>query len=400
MKSLKQEFFADGCPVVNSRGMTFVELIIAMVIGLVVVAGAFVVFLNQTGAFRATRSVSVEQARLNIAFNTVKYNLRVAGFDGGTSYYYDGKSSGIYPVSFVNANGDGSPDGTYPYEVLVSYTPPNSSNDACQLIAQNYDQTSGKTSKSNNGTGGGNCDSEFVASPSSCWSSFYAGEVIISTGDIPCPKYSGTPPAINCVDKVSQHGQHYITLRAGQSECAGDVKNPTPQEDIAVINGALVMQQKMFYWGSSAYTAPSVVVVDSKGNPTYNSSPFNVPGTLYECEVYLPVAGNPPSSAPACLSGTTLALDDYVNYFSVSTLPSAYKTYSGDNFYYIYNLSISAESDAAITTSSSAFSVNTSYQGSNSSGASPLQGGRVISGYNIVKTLNASIYARNVMYGN
>ena len=101
----------------NNKGLTAVELIIALAISVIVVAAAAFILLTQSGVIRFNRSVSTEQQRLNTAFNTVRYSLRMAGFDYGNGYYAYSQGNPVPSVQVVNAAYPSNP-----YEVLVSYS--------------------------------------------------------------------------------------------------------------------------------------------------------------------------------------------------------------------------------------------------------------------------------------
>ena len=287
----------------NNKGLTLVELIIALAISVIVVAAAGFILLTQSGVIRFNRSVSTEQQRLNTAFNAVKYSLRMAGFDYGNSSI---KQGSVPPVQIiVNATYPNPYEVLYnPYEVLVSYS------------------------------------------------------------------------------KVSS-------------------ANPVPPPNI-------VISQVLFYWGNNITNG-------------YNfNAPFNTPGNLYECQVAPPVVIPPTVPTPTCIPNTTITLGDYINNFSVT--PQGYNSFNNPLLsYYItstspagqievhysgtnvpseppyLNLSITGESNVALS-DSPAYSVNVPYN-SNTGGAGAKGNAGQIVGNNVLKTLNSSVFLRNVYYG-
>ncbi len=364
----------------DAKGLTFVELLIALSIALIVVAAAYYILLYQSGVFRASKSIAVEQERLDNAFNTVKFNLRFAGFDYGSGFYYLNEGPNVpFPVTVIQAGGLGNNN---PYEVLISRNALVVPNSSCTLTAHNFPK---------------NCSAEYDVTPQSCMTNFYRGQLLTGFSYVPCPKYkssaTGKTPTI-CIDQV---GPTYVKISPtkGNSPCP-DTANNVPPESIAVLSGASIIRQYVFYWGNSPYTAPPVI--DTGGNVIYsNKSPFNVPGDLYECTAYLP-ANSSNLKNLYCLKDTVVELDDYVNYFNISPVATTGVTYYGNTYYYAYNLSISAESNVAITTSPS-YSVYTLFTNSYNGGAPEQRQGVNIPGYNIVKTLSQSVYLRNVKNG-
>lgn len=69
------------------RGMNLVELMIAMALGLVVVAGAGQIFLSNTQAFRLQDSVSNMQQSSQLVMEMILADIRRAGLDMGTASY-------------------------------------------------------------------------------------------------------------------------------------------------------------------------------------------------------------------------------------------------------------------------------------------------------------------------
>lgn len=310
----------------GEAGLTLVELLVSLSIILIVVAAAYFIFLYQTGVFRESKSISVEQERLNIAFNAVRYKLRIAGYDYGSGFYYQ-SCPPLYPVYFFNAADSlkGGVTNAYPFEVLISYDTIPGSYSSVFLI----DELNTLTNKINN-----------------------------------------------------------LKLLRGLLCSTGVLQLTRTILGILNFSKQNVVNQTMFYWGPSSYNAPPV----SKLNGRIIRSPYNVPGVLYECSLVYPT--NSPGNPPVCLSGTVLELDNYVNNFNI-VANAGYKSAAG--YYYSYIVSISVESNVAVTPSP-AYSVHTLFTKS-PAGATPQQeSGVAIPGYNIVKTLTASVYLRNVKY--
>lgn len=331
----------------NEKGLSAVELIIALAISLLVVAAAGFILLTQSGVIRLNKSVSTEQQRLNTAFNTVRYSLRMAGFDYGRSYYIQAGS--VPPVQIVQAAYPNNP-----YEVLVSYSSVASGSNPCVL------------------TPNGAVPGEF--SYSGYCPNFYVGQSLniinpIPVGNSPLP----TPPIVLCITKLPA-GKFIQTnppgAAAGPNVCSA---NPVPPKSIGGGNVSSI-NQLLFYWGNTAYNF---------------NSPFDVPGNLYECMVN-PVQLEPPAAvaytAPTCAANTTVTLSDYINSFVVTT-SNQLNQY---NQPYLYDVSITGESNVALS-DSPAYSVHTAYN--------PNAVGVSSAGTNILKTLNSSVFLRNVYYG-
>ncbi|MCL4542546.1 MAG: hypothetical protein M1458_02205 [Deltaproteobacteria bacterium] len=334
----------------NINGLTAVELIIALTISLIIVGAAAYILLSQSGAMRLSRSVSTEQENLNIVFNTVKYNLRMAGFDYGNNYYSTHGSAPPVEIFQPDYPND-------PYEVLISYsTLINDYQGACYVTQDgaNYDL-------------GSNCNIN----------NFYEGQ-IINIIDPSAPSTGAlSSPGTLCVTGEPADGK--IQTRPGNTQHICPFNNSNPPN---IPSGGYVstIQQVLFYWGNQYY-----------GNRTSGfNPPFNQAGNLYECVLAQPTNVQP--APTSCEPNTTIMLDGNVNDFSITPLGSE----NSEGYYYLYALTISGSSGAAVTPSP-AFSVNTDYN-PNMSGANPQQNGSAIPGYNIVKTLGANIFLRNVYY--
>lgn len=354
----------------SNNGLTVLELIIGLVISLVIVGAASYIFLSQSGAIRVSKSVSVEQQRLNNAFSTVKYNLRMAGFDNGSYYFYQLATSAalvnpiyILPVMITD------PDyaNNQPYEVLINYFSPTAGS---SCIAD------GNTGATLNYTGQCNFTKNNI-------------------GDILIISAPGAPPPLAnpntfCITNVSSASPPTVTISPGAvgGILCGSVDNPIPPNDktatgiITVYNS---LKQVLFYWGNQSYGTQ---------NSGFNH-PFNQKGILYKCAALPPPTEATESNPPTCAPNTTIQLDDNVNNFSIVPLAGNINPITLQP--YIYVLSISGASNVAVTPSSPAYGVNTGYN-PNLSGANPQQNGTTIPGYNVIKTLNANIFLRNVYY--
>ena len=336
---------------VNEKGLSAVELIIALAISLLVVAAAGFILLTQSGVIRLNKSVSTEQQRLNTAFNTVRYSLRMAGFDYGQSFYIQAGS--VPPVQVVQASYP-----TNPYEVLVSYSAVVNGSNPCVLTPV-----------------GAGAPGEF--SYSGYCPNFYVGQSLNIINPIPIGNNPLPPlPITLCITKLPA-GKFIQTnppgAAAGPNTCPA---NPVPPKSIG--GGSVSsISQVLFYWG----------------NTTYNfNAPFDVPGNLYECMVN-PVQLEPPAAAayaaPTCAANTTITLSDYINNFTVTPSNQLSNNFNPPQPY-LYNISITGESNVALS-DSPAYSVHTAYN-ANAAGVSPR-------GTNILKTLNSSVFLRNVYYG-
>ena len=338
---------------VNEKGLSAVELIIALAISLLVVAAAGFILLTQSGVIRLNKSVSTEQQRLNTAFNTVRYSLRMAGFDYGQSFYI--QAGTVPPVQVVDAAYP-----TNPYEVLVSYSAVVNGSSPC-VLTPNANVSAHAASAIYNL--GANCNIN----------NFYSGQLINITNPIPLSgQVLPPPPIILCVTKIVSTTSIQVNPGNGNGHaCSGS--NPIPPNNVGRGNVSSV-NQILFYWGNTAYNF----------NP-----PFDVPGNLYECMVN-PIQLEPPAAAayaaPTCAANTTITLSDYINSFAVNPLNQLNQY----NQPYLYTVSITGESNVAIS-DSPAYSVHTAYN-ANAAGVSPR-------GTNILKTLNSSVFLRNVYYG-
>ena len=384
----------------NNKGLTLVELIIALAISVIVVAAAGFILLTQSGVIRFNRSVSTEQQRLNTAFNTVRYSLRMAGFDYGNSYYIQAGS--VPSVQVVQASYP-----TNPYEVLVSYSAVVNGSSPCVL-----------TPNANSNSNSASARFDLCANPNvpcSCnINNFYIGQVINITN--PTPLNNNPLPAAPitfCVTNVLTNSNAIVVNPGkGNNPCGTD--NLVPPKSIGGGNVSSV-NQILFYWGNNP-NAPY--------NDNYNfNPPFNVQGNLYECTLSK-IFIEPPApgaggiyTAPQC--SNTIILSDYINNFAVT--PQGYSFSSPLLSYYItsaspagqievyysngtniaeppyLNLSITGESNVALS-DSPAYSVNVPYN-SNAGGVGAKGNAGQVVGNNVLKTLNSSVFLRNVYYG-
>ena len=368
----------------NNSGLTLVELIIAMAISVIVVAAAGFILLTQSGVIRFNRSVSTEQQRLNTAFNTVRYSLRMTGFDYGNDYY--AQAGSVPPVQVFNASYP-----TNPYEVLVSYSAIVNASSPCVLTPNAGSNSNSASARFNLGA---NCNVN----------NFYIGQVINITNPTPLNNSPlPTAPITFCVTNVLINSDAIIVNPGnGNNPCGTD--NPVPPKSIGGGDVSSV-NQILFYWGNTAYNF---------------NAPFDVPGNLYECTVSS-IVKEPPASgaytAPQC--SNTIILSDYINNFAVT--PQGYSFSSPLLSYYItsvspagqievyysngtniaeppyLNLSITGESNVALS-DSPAYSVNVPYN-SNAGGVGAKGNAGQIVGNNVLKTLNSSLFLRNVYYG-
>jgi hypothetical protein len=149
-----------------------------------------------------------------------------------------------------------------------------------------------------------------------------------------------------------------------------------------ITNVSSELKQVMFYWGNEIYGTKN-----SGFNP-----PYNIPGNLYKCELS--------QLSPAiCKTNTTILIDNYINSFIITPtnkldINHIYKP----GQYYLYNISIIAESNVALS-KSAAFSIHVPYN-SNINGVNAIGNAGQIIGNNILKNINASIFLRNIYYGN
>ncbi|MHB1663874.1 MAG: PilW family protein [bacterium] len=364
----------------NENGVTLIELIIAVVISLLVLAAASFILLSQSGVFRSQNSISTEQQNLNIAYNKLKYSLRLAGFDYGSNYFYASKgttttTTGVPPVQIVPANYP-----TSPFAILIANFSVINNGAPCVLTAvanQNANATS----------------SEFNLGQNCNIANFTAGQLLSFQNPTPLQGKSLSGSMIFCITNV-QTAAKKIQLSPGNGigVCPNN-PNPIPPNGVAGGNIS-ILTQTMFYWGNAAYS------FNSPFNGI-NSLTKQPDGGLYECQIMpaVNITTEPAGFFPACYPNTTMRLDNYITEFSVNpslttNLPLSNSLIQGisagynASSIYLYNLLIQGETNTVISDSPN-YSVNSKYN-SNLSNSS---------GYNISETLNSNVFLRNVYYG-
>lgn len=403
---------------INNNGLTIVELIIALVISLLVVGAASFILLSQSGVFRVSRSVSTEQQRLNTAFNTVKYSLRMAGFDYGQKIFvsdYVNQANLSEPPLLppVQVYPFAGPVASEPYEVLVMYDAPVNPAGACTITSASFP----------------NGSAIFKVSGGCIAGDFAPGQIINIINPIFTPKAAASPlkpPITLCVTKViaatgeiqANPGNGIGGVGAGAGAVCAANPNAVPPDSVAGGNPS-VLTQVLFYWGNNSAVYQAV-----NGNPN-PFAPFDNPGALYECTVG-PNAANltapfyvlePPYSAytpPTCWNNTVLMLDDYVSSINITPLPAGgaapplintiqWPVYAGGAAAKIYaptyneTLSIAGESNVALS-DSPAYSVNVPYNGNANGVGAKGNAGQVV-GNNILNSLSSNVFLRNINYG-
>ncbi len=409
----------------GNKGLTVVELIIALAISLIVVGAASFILLSQSGVFRASRSISTEQQRLNTAFNTVRYSLRMAGFDYGQK---------IFMTDYINQAASGSSPllppvqvypaapGVNPYEIFIMYNTAVNPSDPCTITSAAAPQGSAIFNVS------GGCSA----------GDFTPGQIITIVNPVFAPKVAASPPKppiTLCVTHVSvpagqiqaNPGNGVGGVGAGAGAVCAANPNKVPPDSVA--GGSVsVLKQVMFYWGnSSADPLPA-----GTGNPPFDFpagnlfAPFDYAGALYECTVG-PNATNPNApfyvleppyystspaayTPPTCLNNNVLKLDSYVSSITVSPVlnnqcvpgspPSNNCWPVAAGFpapAYNDNLSITGESNVALS-DSPAYSIHVPYNG-NLNGVNAKGNAGQIVGNNILKMLTSNIFLRNINYG-
>lgn len=100
----------------NPHGFTLVELLVAMVIGMLVASGAYSVFFSTTRTARKQEQVSEIQQNLRVAMERISQDIRQAGFglpeDGSPLSYATGESttSGTWSAPITTSNSTSAPD--------------------------------------------------------------------------------------------------------------------------------------------------------------------------------------------------------------------------------------------------------------------------------------------------
>ncbi len=84
MKKIKKKKFT-ACILRNGKGVTLIELMIALVIAGIVVAGIYRVFIAQSKAYTVQDQVVEVQQSIRSAMEIISRDLRMAGFDGNST---------------------------------------------------------------------------------------------------------------------------------------------------------------------------------------------------------------------------------------------------------------------------------------------------------------------------
>ncbi len=345
--------------ITNENGVTLIELIIAVAISLLVLAAASFILLSQSGVFRSQNSISKEQQNLNIAYNKLKYSLKLAGFDYGSNYFYTSpgqlQNGVIPPVQIVSANYKANP-----FALLITNFSVINNGAPCVLTAVANANANATSSEFNLGQ---NCN---IAN-------FTIGQLLSFQNPTPIKGKSPSGSMIFCITNV-QTAANKIQLSPGNGVgvCPNN-PNPIPPNGVAEGNVS-ILTQTMFYWGNAAYSSPP---------PPFNgiNSLTKQPnGGLYECEIMpaVNITTEPAGFFPSCYQNTTMRLDNYITNFSVTPTPSPY----------LYNLLIQGETNTVISDSPN-YSVDSKYNSNL----------RNAQGYNIDETLNSNVFLRNVYYG-
>ena len=379
----------------NEKGFTLVELIIALAISVIVVAAAGFILLTQSGVIRLSRSVSAEQQNLNVAFNTVRYSIRSAGFDQGQQVFVDNQTT-ILPVLIIPSQTYGGV--TYPYEVEISYFPPPQTSPSLMNLG------AGCTISNPTGT-------EFPLSSSCNISDFQTGEIVNISNAVP----SNNAVKQMCITHIDSVNGLLQFNHGEDSSC--EQMNPTPPNlpSSASISVALQpsgAEQFLFYWGNGYKSVngacPNGGSLENFSNGewcTYGFNyPFDKPGHIYKCTVQ-----SPPDidAMPVCEANSTVSLSNYIYNFSLTPLGNPSKSFSSfpalpytvqyKAVYNTYILTITGESSAALS-DSPAYSIDVPYN-SSANGAGAIGNAGQTVGNNILKTLSSNIFLRNVYYG-
>lgn len=99
-------------PLENSRGFTLVELIVAMAISIVIMAGIYSVYISQTGTAVTQQKIVEMQSNVRWALSYLEKSIRMAGYDptkmAGTGFVEDfptlddpGVSTGASSIAFT-----------------------------------------------------------------------------------------------------------------------------------------------------------------------------------------------------------------------------------------------------------------------------------------------------------
>jgi type IV pilus assembly protein PilW len=92
----------------NRKGMTLIELLVALTISGILVAGVYRTFVSQQHTFTVQDQLVDMQQNVRLAINRMTRELRMAGFGGmGATFFGQGKVHGIYQ-NVVTPGGGGS----------------------------------------------------------------------------------------------------------------------------------------------------------------------------------------------------------------------------------------------------------------------------------------------------
>lgn len=92
----------------NQRGVTLIELLIALIISGILVAGVYRTFLTQQNTFAVQEQVVDMQQNVRLAINRMTREIRMAGFGRlDSAFFSSGKVHGIYG-NVVNPGGSGT----------------------------------------------------------------------------------------------------------------------------------------------------------------------------------------------------------------------------------------------------------------------------------------------------
>jgi len=90
----------------NRKGMTLIELLVALVVSGVLVAGVYRTFVSQQNTFTVQEQVVDMQQNVRLAINRMTRELRMAGYGRMDATFFSEKMHGIYE-HVVNPGGDG-----------------------------------------------------------------------------------------------------------------------------------------------------------------------------------------------------------------------------------------------------------------------------------------------------
>ncbi|HET7132559.1 MAG TPA: prepilin-type N-terminal cleavage/methylation domain-containing protein, partial [Gammaproteobacteria bacterium] len=106
----------------RQRGLTLVELMVALLIGLLLTGGAIQVFLANRAAFAFNESMQRVQENGRFALDTLMFNSRMAGYIGclsGVNVFNNLNSSTTLPFNFAQAVTGFEAAGTAPTQTFA-----------------------------------------------------------------------------------------------------------------------------------------------------------------------------------------------------------------------------------------------------------------------------------------